>query len=221
MDDAAPQLPPAGNRFNELIGGGQTEDEKLGRALAKFEAARLRWLLARFKMMPHAARSLAQRNHERSGRWALTFDAFNELYDSFPFVLGASLLRRLVMPWPSKTDAPRRTEAFYHLHRDPYSTEPARFKKFSWVPFVVAYQQFIATLPADVVRRRKVALLFPRRGFKEGMVIHNDDAERYWEHGLCWVYKVPEQKERLYVQPLSALVESIYRGGHGWRPPRL
>lgn len=198
------------NRFNLLHLGGSLEARR-NMELAQFEASRLKALMQRMKLADHLGAVFLQAE-QMTGVRELRFAAFNELFPTFPFRIGCHTLRGLPLPYGDK-----KTPMDYWVHRDNQSVEPARFKKFNWVPFKIAYDQLVQQManPADL---RKIALVFPRKGFTDGMVIHNDESENYWHTGLCWVYKQADGS-RLYVQPFTALIEAIYHQGRGWRPP--
>jgi hypothetical protein len=162
----------------------------------RFEAALVRHMLKRLSLPKSAERRVRDRWQEQHGERYLKFAAFNAVFSTFPFLMGSTRLET-------------------HVHEDPKSTEPARFKKFSRVPFVQSYEEFFQDVAVEAATR-STALVFPRRGFRYGLVIHNDESETYWDKGLCWVYK--GEKHRLYVQPFVNLLDAIYRDGHGWRP---
>lgn len=205
------------NRFSRMMRG-QNPHNRLEHELLQFEQERLKWLLTRLKLKHHMSR-IINRYKAETGRTELRFEAFNEHFPTFPFLLGCTKLQGIPMPGRLKADGTQRvTPLDYHIYMDPASTEPARFKNFQKVPFVGAYKDFYAAAMKRA-RGRKIALLFPRKGFLHGMVMHNDASEQFWSEGLAWVYKVPETESRLYVQPLSALVDAIYENGRGWRPP--
>lgn len=175
----------------------QVKDGKLKEIDAgRFETGLVRHTLKRLSLPKHAERQIRDRWKEEHGERYLKFAAFNVVFPTFPFLLGSQRLD-------------------VHIHKDPKSTEPARFKKFTQVPFVKAYDEFYQDV-AEEAATRSVALVVPRRGFKYGIVVHNDDSEMYWERGSCWVYK--GEKRRLYVQPYADLLDAIHRNGHGWSP---
>jgi hypothetical protein len=178
-----------------------------------FEHERLKFLLGRLKL-GNRTNELMQLYQEQTGERSLRFAAFNQLFPTFPFVLGAHTLCNLTVPWGKKN-----TGSDYAVHRDDQSTEPARFKKFGWVPFVLAYQEFYSSVVTDGELRR-VCLIYPRKGFLHGMCIHNDQSEEFWPSGLAWVYKFNDggRDRRLFVMPFQSLVEAIYAGGRGWKP---
>jgi hypothetical protein len=177
----------SGDFFREVVDEGkrqQREDSE-----ARWEEALVRHTLSVFKGGPAQRRQLYEHWHRATGNdGVLRFSAFNNVYPYFPIVLGSTRL-----------DEP--------IHRCKHSIEPARYKKFTKVPFVVAYQDFFSErfVKGDL---RSIGLVFPRRGFKHGLVIHNDDSETSWTQGSCWVYKT-NKGVRLYVQPYLQLLNGI------------
>ena len=178
-------------RILQQISAGKLKAIDAGR----FEGALVRHTLKRLGLS-HAERRVRNLWHASTGDYYLKFSAFNTEFPSFPFLIGSTRLD-------------------VQVHLDKQSTEPARFKKFGAVPFVQAYEEFYADVSAEAATRR-VALVVPRRGFRYGLVIHNDEDETHWERGLCWVFK--GKKHRLYVQPYANLLDAIYSDGRGWRP---
>jgi len=164
---------------------------------AQWEEAVVKRTLKEFSLGPSTRREMAKIWHDEHGSFALKFSVFNAMFADFPFVLGTTRLDGK------------------HVHQDPKATEPARFERFSQVPFVEAYREFYQDVYCEA-NLRKVGLVFPRKGFRYGMVIHNDDSEDYWSSGLCWVYKA-KQGDRLYIQPFSSLLEGIKKS-RTWRP---
>ena len=179
----------------------------------KFEEGQVRFTLQKFKLQFYA-RQMVEQERQQNGSNYLKFAIFNEMFPSFPFIMGASRLRNLPIIRNGRTLA--KTPVDYEVHRDSASTEPARFKNFGRVPFQCAYQYFYDKASTDD-DGRKVCLTFPRKGFLRGMCIHNDSSEEHWTSGLSWVYKMPNGS-RIYVQPYSALLDAIHKNGRGWRP---
>ena len=198
-----------------LYGGGRGMDVdiRLAHENRQFEHERVRFVLRRFKLDSFGHELLTMGGESKANQW-LRFSAFNSMFPSFPFVLGIHRLRNLPLPGSAKT-----TSSDYSVHTDPNCVEPARFRKFTWCPFVVAYDELYETLAENVASAGlHLGLVFPRSGLKEGMVIHNDASEHFWTRGLCWVYKDEALDRKLYVQPFSDLIDAIHAGGHGWRP---
>ena len=203
------------NLFSRMMGRNPARfiEGRVAEEEAKFEEARVRFVLREFKLTA-VIPSLLRDQALVAGRPTLTFSAFADRFPSFPFLFGTSVLRLVEVPW-SRGAVGGRTSADYVVHRDPYSTEPARYSKFGWVPFVIAYANFYESMAAEANGRR-IGLIYPRTGLRDGMVIHNDESEQFWTSGLVQVYKDPDTQTRLYVQPFSALIKSIYASGRGW-----
>lgn len=208
-DDVAP------NVFSRMMKATHANHQLANQEL-QFEKSRVRFVLREFKLGAPVERQLVREHFEATGRSELRFLTFHNRFPTFPFYFGASTLRGIAVPW-TKGAVNGHTPSDYHVHRDPQSTEPARFKMFHWVPFVIAYGQLYQTSLGEA-SGRKLGLVFPRHGFRDGMVIHNDESEQFWTHGLCQVFKDPKSERRLYVQPFSSLLAAIYDGGRGWRP---
>lgn len=191
----------------EAITEGEIRDRQL-----KFEHERTRWMLQQFNLQKYT-NSLRLAGTSIYNRNELRFAMFNNTFSTFPFLLGASILCGMPVNRGGKTT---NLPSSYAVFRDPDSTEPARFKNFGNVPFVMAYSSFYDSVASER-ETRKIGLVFPRKGFLHGMIIHNDESEMYWSSGLCWVYKSLTDKKdrRLYVQPFSSVVDAIRKSG--WR----
>lgn len=178
--------------YFDKINKGHASGENQRAALSdQFEASRVKYVLKSLGLGRYAA-ELRRLWGESHATPQLKFAAFNARFPSFPFVIGCD---KLLVP----------------VHRDKASTEPSRYKRFENVPFVASYLEFANGLRADY-GDRSCALLFPRKGFAEGFVIHNDVTETYWTSGLCQVYKSElPGSEKLYVQPFRYLMAAIAR----------
>lgn len=129
----------------------------------------------------------------------LTFRAFNATFPSFPFWLGCSRLDGL------------------ELHLDKNSIQPAWFKRFRTLPFFLEFRQLFDDL-GDDVETKPVAFVFPRKGFQQGLVIHNGDLRYIGEHGSAHVYYGGGKSPlNLVVQPYSSFLDNLYAKGHGWK----
>lgn len=203
------------NLFNSLHRQEAVEAGEVRNRQERFEHERVRWLLTRLGLA-RRINELRAEFRDRYGRpgTLLDFSLFNNVFPTFPFLLGSNILAGMPITRGGKTVT---LPSSYAVYRDPESTEPARFRDFSNVPFVVAYSYFYRTVASDN-ETRKIGLVFPRKGFLHGMIIHNDESENCWRSGLCWVYKAVTDKQdrRLYVQPFAAVIDAIRK--HGWRP---
>lgn len=187
------------NKFDDMM---KNRDPAIQLAAeeARWEEALVKHLVRQFNLGAGVRRKLAKIWYDRHRAHALKLTAFNDVFSTFPFLLGASRL------------------GGKHVHRDIDAAEPARFKAFSQVSFVEAYREFYDDCyhPEDL---RKLGLVFPRKGFKHGMIIHNDDTEVFWTSGLCWVYK-SKKGERLYVQPFNDVLNQVKKS-RTWRPEEI
>ena len=186
---------------NRAGAGGAAADE-----LRRFEAGRVGYVMKQLGLGPKLVNELYAYREALTGVRELHLADFNAVYTGFPVYLGAHTLRCMAGPWPQPTAAD------YCVHRDRFSAEPSRFKGFAKVPFVVAYQDFFNGAFHEA-NGRPLGLVFPRRGFQQGMIIHNDESERFWHEGLCWVYKMPRTEHRLYVQPFSYFMDAVRASG--------
>ena len=185
------------NAFDDMMKGRSVAERRAAEE-ARWEEALVQYTLKQFgRNKPWIRRDMAKSWYDRHRVHALKFQVFNETFSTFPMVLGISRL------------------GGKHVHRDTNATEPARFRKFSRVPFVEAYSQFYDEnySKQDL---RNLGLVFPRKGFKQGMIIHNDESEVFWTSGLCWVYK-SKKGQRLYVQPFNDLLAGI-KASRLWQP---
>lgn len=164
---------------------------------AQFEETLVKHMLARLKLSEFKSELLGIW-HSQHGEYRLKFASLNFKFPTFPFVLGSGRF---------EGDP---------VHKDRKSTEPARFKSFASVPFVEMFREFKEQVDAEA-GWRNVGLIFPRKGFRYGMIIHDNEEESYWQQGLSWVYK-DVKGDRTYVQPFTAVLDSIYDNGRGWRP---
>jgi hypothetical protein len=185
-------------------------DERMLDGDQRYEHDRLRFVLRALRIPEQMA--ALQRMADTRGSMLATFHDFGALFPSFPFRLGCTRLRCFDLGNGVVTPAN------YAVHRDNRSVEPARFSAFHRVPFVVAYRRLLAEEPSDGENRGRVAMVFRRRGFRQGMVIHNDAEETYWRKGLCWVYKGEKGglEYRYFIQSFQSLIEAI--SVSGWKP---
>jgi hypothetical protein len=167
-------------------------------AAVKYETTLVKHALARLHLM--------QRKNELYEAWArhhdvrrLTFAGLNHVFPTFPLLLGCNKL-----------------QGYKPIHKDRGAREASRFQRFNSVSFVKEFNEFHKQV-VDEAGVRNVGMVFPRKGFRYGMIIYHDDHEKYFQNGLCWVYKA-KNGTRTYVQPFTAVLDSIHANGRGWRP---
>ena len=171
--------------------------------IQRYEASRVEFLLNRCNMGRWRSR-LYSAAEETLGHRVLRLSVFNDFFPDFPIVLGASRLDGV------------------KLHTDKRSLLPALFRDFESAPFVAAYEEFFEA-NIDKAQGRAVGLVFPRKGLKQGLIMHNGGLDAYWVKGTSLVYTGGTRKApvQLYVQAYQSLIDAIYGKGHGWRPEPL
>lgn len=176
-------------------------EEQRGAAERQFEAARVRFVLKKCGLPKKAERELQELHRERLGSVGLNFALFNEIYPTFPVVLGTSRL------------------AGAELHRDPRAILPMWFSKFQDVPFYPPFEALESAVKGHA-SGRPIGLVFPRKGFAQGLIIHTEGLDEYWLHGGCYVYRGGTKNRRvdLFVRPFASLIEAIHNRGRGWDP---
>lgn len=189
------------NPFHKFTASSERQKALQARSDAEYEARLVGFVLKKFHL-ERVERQLRKRDSREGGAGDLKFRYFCDEYRSFPILLGADPLRGIT------------------LHTDSRAFLPALFKNFDKTPFVMAYEEFFEDV-ADAADSRAVGLVFPRKGIRHGLVIHNgDDLDRAVFHGMVMTYHGGTKKARrnLYVQPFQTLVEALHKEGHGWRP---
>ena len=99
------------------------------------------------------------------------------------------------------------------LHRNQKAIQPNWFLKFPTLPFVAPYKKLLASLPNSM--GRPVGLIFPRKGFGQGLIIHNGSINDYVPHDTGFhVYRTKENSshEFFIVQSYSSLITKLKSG---------
>jgi hypothetical protein len=173
------------------------------RAAVEFEEGKVRYLLKVFHLSKAAEREIFNRAERDTGKSDLTLDAFNAVFPSFPLVLGASRLDG------------------FQLHLEQAGLLPALFKTFGSTPFVQAFERFYETT-IDAANGRSVGLVFPRKGFKNGLIVYAvDDLQQVslMERETFMAYVSGKKKKHwLVVRSFQSTLLAVYNSGHGWRP---
>ena len=189
--------------FDRLVGSQDYHERMAAMSNSSWEAGKVKYVLGVFKI-PKQAREVADAAERQTGKPDLTFRAFEEVYPSFPIVLGASRLGGV------------------QLHLDQKAMIPALFKAFGAAPFMTAYEQFYETA-AKRAGSRPVGLVFPRKGFKNGLVVYAADDPQilpFCEREAFFAYAGGSKKDRHWIimRSFQKLLEAVHNGGHGWRP---
>jgi hypothetical protein len=161
-----------------------------------FEEGKVRCLL-KLLFMPKAEGALVRLVAAETGTPRLTMDAFNRTYPTFPILLGTATLA------PVK------------LHLDPRCLLPAMFKAFHDTPLATAFSDYYEQA-APRAAGRTVGLIVPRKGMRNGFLIHGNGLEGLNYHGLSLSYV--GKAGAIYVRPFDAMISTIAARGHGWRP---
>jgi len=155
-----------------------------------WETARVLFLLKRTGL-GHQAQAFRTAYARRHGTPGLSFAMFNEAYPSFPYLLEASLIGGC--PLHDVTEA-----AF-----------PCWLRAFSDLPFVPFFEETLART-AGHEHGRDVAMVFPRHGFQQGLVIHTAFEEP--GDGPRFVYR--SKGFEMAVRPFDRLIDEA---GRDWR----
>lgn len=166
----------------------------------RYEASRVEFILGRCGI-PKVKYDLMRECERETGQSALRLRYFNARFPTFPILLGATRLDGV------------------KLHADSRAFLPALFTNFRKAPFVEAYLRFHSEVSVSA-DGRTVGLAFPRKGLKQGLIIHNGGLDGIWVRGTLLTYTggTPGETERLYVQAFQPLIEAVYNKGHGWDP---
>lgn len=164
----------------------------------QYEDQQVSYVLRRFKLTDRATvADLRRQSMDETGTGALTFKAFNEQFHSFPLLLAASRLRGV------------------KLHLEPTALLPAWFKDFTGTPFALEYAEWYRRA-APRAEGRSIGLVFPRKGIRGGLVIHDEMSDYRRFRGFTGVYVGDEKL--LFVRPFQTLIDTVWANGHGWRP---
>lgn len=153
----------------------------------QWESSRVEWTLRRLKLDGKRKEIL-----ENGLGLGYTFEVFNQVVN-FPMYLFAEPLLN-VSP----------------IHRDPRTIHPLWFKAFRGLPFVERYEERMEPLLTRYPDR-PIGMVFPRKGFLQGLLIHNGD----WDlltppQASCHVFKGGRKKAmNLIVQPYSGFVDHV------------
>lgn len=128
---------------------------------------------------------------------------------------------RMTLPWftdavsfPLRLHAGRRTK----FHKTDAALLSNVFRAFKDAPFVRDYEAAYADAPDGV----PVGLVFPFKGVRGGLVLHNAEGLHFTALvGTALVHRgdSPRRPPTMILQPYAALLDGLYAGGEGWRPP--
>jgi len=174
------------NPLNPLLG--QIERyEQSDIQLRQWESSRVEWTLRRMKLDSRRKEILSE---SPDGRY--TFEAFNQTI-TFPMELfGESL----------KDEQP--------IHRDVRAIHPLWFKAFVGLPFVKYYEDRFSTF-VETDPGRPLGMVFPRKGFSQGLILHNGDWDLFVPpHSSCHIFKGGQKHVmNLIVQPYMGFIDHV------------
>ncbi len=182
------------NPLNPLMGQIEKFEESDQQA-SKWESSRVEWTLKRLKLDIQRKQLMAEAGFDRG----FTYINFARVAPSFPVDLVAE---------------PRRGQL--PIHRDTKAVHPLWFKAFRGLPFVADYE---ARFEECSKEGRPFGMVFPRKGFLQGMVLHNGDWELFVPpQSSCHLFKGGKKRTMtLIVQPYQSFIDQI-RNGLKWRP---
>jgi hypothetical protein len=166
------------------------------------ETRSVEFLLRQLKLSKQK-RSLQALAEARTGYRFLTLDLFAEKWPSFPILMSYS------------------QEAGNGLHEHKKATLPALFTRFSFAPFIKFYEEWFEQAER-LANNRTIGLVFPRKGIRRGLILHNGGLDGVWFRGTVCTYTAGtrEHPSKLYLQAFAPLIEAIYANGHGWKPDK-
>ena len=168
--------------------------------IEKWESARVEYTIKRLKLGSHVLKEL----HSQVPGGKLSFADFNNRFPTFPMLLAASSLHG---------EKP--------LHRHPKGIHPMWFKSFTGLPFIRFYEEELERHKSDIFgdESRVLGMVFPRKGFAHGLIIHNGEWQTYLpKNSGCHLYQGGKIKSMtLLVQPFTALLDHVLGGLH-WEP---
>jgi hypothetical protein len=174
------------NPLNPLLGKIE-KFEQSDQQIRQWESSRVEWTLRRLKFEAQRKEILSD---SYDGRY--TFEAFNRVA-SFPMELcGESL----------KDEPP--------IHRDPRAIHPLWFKAFVGLPFVRHYEERFTTF-VEKNPERPLGMVFPRKGFSQGLILHNGDWDLFVPpQSSCHIFNVGKKHSmNLIVQPYMGFIDHV------------
>lgn len=182
------------NPLNPLLSRIERFEQAEGR-IRHWESARVEWTLRRLKL--EAPRRELQSSADFTG---YTCDDFNRVVGTFPMYLFAEQLE----------DEPP-------IHRDGRAIHPNWFKTFRNLPFVKKYEERFEELYPNH-KDRPLAMIFPRKGFAQGLVLHNGNWDLFVPpQASCHLFKGGKKHAMtLAVQPYAGFIDHIHQG-LAWR----
>lgn len=101
------------------------------------------------------------------------------------------------------------------VHADDKSVHPLWFKSFRKIPFVRIFEERLEEYLENSDNSKPFGMIFPRKGFQNGMIIHTGDLDVYVGHSkCCHLYKGMDTFGINYiVQPYREFVHQLLTCG--------
>ena len=164
----------------------------------KWETARVEATVKRLKLHKNV---LGELRKQSGGE--LTFEGFNDRFPNFPAVLFGTALAGMEP-----------------LHRHSGAIHPMWFKSFRNLPFISFYEDALHVAGSeglsDTDGFRPFGLVFPRKGFRDGLILHNGDWEAFTADNSSF-HLFKGKDFTLLVQPYAAFLDHV-RDGISWTP---
>lgn len=176
------------NPLNPLLGKIEKYNQQ-DCAAKQWESKRVEWTLTRLGLAKQKKEILYASEDK-----LYSFKAFNTL--GFPMELCADAMTGH-MP----------------IHKDPKSIHPAWFKSFANLHFAKLFNE---ALDEFVEKKTKpMGMIFPRKGFSQGLIMHNGDWETFLPpHSSCHLFR--GDKMNFVVQPYTDFIDHV-RDGLAWK----
>ena len=184
------------NTFDEIFDNEDLKIDLNEEKEIRWEEATVKHILGRFNIRP-MEKVLRTEHANRLERALLRAELFHEYFPDFPIYFG--------------------TRYMLGLHRNNACMMPNVINNFSRTPIVKAFEDFIESTPDDRMEGC-VGVVFPRRGYQRGMIIHTGHG--FWRPNvarLVYDYGKPNSKKRLVVEPFGELIKWIARH-RKWSP---
>jgi hypothetical protein len=124
---------------------------------ARWEHARVEFILKHLGLVQHK-KAFKNFVREKKNDGLFTCELFLAAFPAFPLLLGTSTLPMIHEP----------------LHRCEKAFHPEWFRNFMKLPFMEAYSE-LHDKYGDRTESAAVGLVFPRKGFPQGLLVHNGD----------------------------------------------
>ena len=160
------------------------------RQAIKWETARVTATVARLKLDPRIVHQL-----RHTGSTEMTFGDFNDRFPNFPVILTGSSLPGV----PA-------------LHRHAGAVHPMWFKSFRNLPFIKFYEDELQRYGAEAfdAAGRPLGMVFPRKGFRDGLIVHNGDWQTFSScNSSCHLFRGKNCSSTLLVQPYAAFLDHV------------